>query len=376
MEEVNSKRRYDLDWLRVLATLAVLVYHCLMFFNPWPWHVKNNDLDSNVVVSLSLLIGSWLMPLFFVISGISVSYALRKRTIYEYVKERWFRLGIPLVFGVFVLSPPQVYIERITHDQFSGSFFTFLPHYFDGLYLEIGGTGNFAFVGLHLWYLFVLLIFTVVTLPILKFQWPLHLLTRINGKFMELVMVLLLIVLVSLVEVINLGGWDLFFYLMLFLYGYFIFSNETFQYQQRKNIKFYTLTAGISSILFFIWYLNGEIPTEGWTKWLFNVIRVVNCWSWLAVIFFIGIKFFSKSNRILRYCAEASMPFYVIHQPIIVLIGFYIKNLNISIPIKYFMLISISFIIITSIYHFLIKPFRYTRFLHGIGDRKVIKVNT
>ncbi|MFB3166995.1 hypothetical protein P5G62_007715 [Neobacillus sp. 179-C4.2 HS] len=34
-------RQYDLDWIRVLATLAVFIYHCFMFFNPWAWHVKN-----------------------------------------------------------------------------------------------------------------------------------------------------------------------------------------------------------------------------------------------------------------------------------------------------------------------------------------------
>jgi len=35
----------------------------------------------------------------------------------------------------------QVYLERLTHGQFSGSFFSFLPEYFNGVYLGISIPG-------------------------------------------------------------------------------------------------------------------------------------------------------------------------------------------------------------------------------------------
>jgi len=146
-------RQYDLDWIKVLATFMVFLYHCSMFFNPFDWHIKNNEINHSYIEFFSLLVGNWIMPLFFVISGISTNFALRKRNTQSFMNERLLRLGIPLVFGIFLLSPIQVYIERLTNHQFEGSLFQFLPHYFDGLYLEIGGTGNFAFFGHHLWYL-------------------------------------------------------------------------------------------------------------------------------------------------------------------------------------------------------------------------------
>lgn len=34
-------RRYDFDWLRVLLTLAVLVFHSLRFFNLEGWGIQN-----------------------------------------------------------------------------------------------------------------------------------------------------------------------------------------------------------------------------------------------------------------------------------------------------------------------------------------------
>ncbi|MDQ0970740.1 peptidoglycan/LPS O-acetylase OafA/YrhL [Neobacillus niacini] len=158
-------RQYDLDWIRVLATLAVFIYHCFMFFNPWAWHVKNNETDPTYITAISLFMSAWLMPIFFAVSGINSYYALLKRTGAQYLKERLSRLGIPLLFGVMILTPPQIYMERVSHGQYSGSFFNWYPHYFDGVYLDIGGSGNFAFVGLHLWYLFVLLVFSFITLP-------------------------------------------------------------------------------------------------------------------------------------------------------------------------------------------------------------------
>jgi hypothetical protein len=48
------KRQYHLDWIRVLATIVVFIYHCFMFFNPWAWHVKNNDLDPSYITAISL----------------------------------------------------------------------------------------------------------------------------------------------------------------------------------------------------------------------------------------------------------------------------------------------------------------------------------
>ena len=56
------------------------------------------------------------------------------------------------------------YVERVSHGQFTGNFLTFLPHYFGGLYAP-GGTGNFAFAGMHLWYLLALFVQTMVLLP-------------------------------------------------------------------------------------------------------------------------------------------------------------------------------------------------------------------
>jgi hypothetical protein len=38
---LQKTRRYELDWLRVLAILAIFVFHSARFFDRMDWHVKN-----------------------------------------------------------------------------------------------------------------------------------------------------------------------------------------------------------------------------------------------------------------------------------------------------------------------------------------------
>jgi hypothetical protein len=48
------------------------------------------------------------------------------------VSAQVLRLLVPLLVGIFTHIMLQVYLERVSHGQFSGSFFEFIPHYFDG----------------------------------------------------------------------------------------------------------------------------------------------------------------------------------------------------------------------------------------------------
>jgi peptidoglycan/LPS O-acetylase OafA/YrhL len=160
----TTSRRYDLDWLRVFAILAVFFYHSARFFDLDSWHIKN-AVTYGWVQARSDFMALWMMPLIFLISGASIFYALNKGGPGLFVKDKVLRLFIPLLAGIFTHVTLQVYLERVSRGQFVGTYFEFLPHYFDGLYTE-GGSGNFAWMGLHLWYLLVLFAFSLLLLPL------------------------------------------------------------------------------------------------------------------------------------------------------------------------------------------------------------------
>ncbi len=129
-------RRYDLDWLRVIAFALLIFYHVGMFFVPWSWHIKNNETSEWLTLPMWFL-NQWRLPLLFVISGMGTYFSLQKRTGGQFMRERVIRLLIPFVFGMLFIIPPQVYIERLANSQFTGSYFDFWPsEAFIGTYPE------------------------------------------------------------------------------------------------------------------------------------------------------------------------------------------------------------------------------------------------
>ena len=157
-------RLYYIDWLRILAMLTIFFFHNSRFFDPYPWHLNNAETSLGPEIFIEFC-NLWLMPIFFLLAGASIYYALKSRTAGGFVKERILRILIPIVtLGFFVIGPPQVYLERLANSDFSGNFFQFYSsEYFNGFY---GLGGNFALVPLHMWFLWLLFIFSLILLPI------------------------------------------------------------------------------------------------------------------------------------------------------------------------------------------------------------------
>jgi len=72
------------------------------------------------------------------------------------------------------------------------------------------------------------------------------------------------------------------------------------------------------------------------------------------------------NNRVLKYTNEAVLPFYILHQTVIVTIGFYIASLDASIAVKYLSIITSSFVVIASLYDLVIRWVNWLRFLFGM----------
>jgi peptidoglycan/LPS O-acetylase OafA/YrhL len=91
----QNQRRYDIDWLRITAMLTVFLYHNARFFDVFGWHLKNAE-KSFVVTLFIVLLTLWVMPLFFLLSGVGSWYALKSRATGQYLLDRVRRLLIPL----------------------------------------------------------------------------------------------------------------------------------------------------------------------------------------------------------------------------------------------------------------------------------------
>jgi len=377
----SNTRRYDNDWLTVLAMLTIFLFHCARFFNFEDWHVKNDILNEGMSYFVSI-VGQWIMPLFFLLSGISSYYSLRSRSSRAYVQNRFRRLVVPFLFGTFVvLIPVQVWIERVTHGAFAGSFLSFYPEYFKGFY-AFGG--NFAWMGLHLWYLEFLFLFTILTLPlfilfksdpVLKKTEKLHRLTDKPGTIFLLgipvfVMELIVNTQPEGIGIRVFGGWSLLTYLVVFVTGFWIAVDSGYRESIERH-RYVSLLLGVALTMLNFFFPINLSPLGEFAEYTISLLsRSYNSLFWLVAILGFGSKHLTANPPFLKYAREAVLPFYILHQTIIVVFGFYIVNWETGVVVKYPVLCLGSFVLILFFYHLLIKRFHPSRYLFGMKTRR------
>ena len=258
------QRRYDLDWLRVFAILSVFFYHSTRFFNQYDWHVKSPVVYPGVDL-LQRFAESWMMPLIFLISGASIFFAMGKGGSVADFKDKLLRLGVPLIVCVFTHASIQVYLDRLTHYQFFGSYFAFLPQYFQGIYLDGNpAAGNFALFGMHLWYLLVLLAYSALFYPL--FAWLKaggKRVLEITGNFLAFPGVIYLLAIPTLLFLdfiensplgdLAPGGWPIPAYIPFLLAGFILVSNARLQARIQKS-RWISLGIGIAFTAVYIFW--------------------------------------------------------------------------------------------------------------------------
>lgn len=137
------------------------------------WHIMNPQPDL-VVTLINALVIEWIMPLFFVISGIATYFSLAKRSPTQFARERFKRLMIPFLLpGLLVILPVHVYYDGIFHGAFSGSFVDFFLGPYFTKYFPFDTDFSLAYFadsnqGVYLWYVFWLFVFSLVTAHFFK----------------------------------------------------------------------------------------------------------------------------------------------------------------------------------------------------------------
>ncbi len=222
----NASRLHFIDWLRVLAVLLLFPFHVLRVFNAGEDFYVKADVLSQAVTDVLWFISVWHMPLLFFLAGCSTYYALRKRSAGEYAWERVKRLLVPLVFGIFILIPPQTwygarfnsgYEESYGHYLVSGDFLRWN--------VQDGGDYYGGFGIGQLWFILFLLIISLVLLPLVVWAargrgtgWARRWSARLARPAWWILPVVLLFIGDAAPEV---AGMGLVYYLVIFGLGFF-----------------------------------------------------------------------------------------------------------------------------------------------------------
>jgi peptidoglycan/LPS O-acetylase OafA/YrhL len=371
-------RRHDLDWLRFIAIVILLFFHTGMLFNPWDWHIKNNE-TSGTFRYWMLWLHFWRMPLLLFISGAGTYMALGKRSTSQFARERLSRLFIPLVFGMFVIVPPQIYYEHI--DEYHGywdfykTVFEFIPY----------PEGSFSWH--HLWFIMYLLVYSLIAIPLLVFlRSPASLRFKEKAKAILSSPAGILFIPATLILVTQIilrpyfpeethaliDDWAFFtFYLLFFLFGMICYSNPLLWEAIGKNRKHLLMTTLASLVPFYIFYFHRleliQLPlTLDTVETAFDVTAIYVSWFTVITVIAFGQHYLNRPHPWLAAINEGLYPFYILHQTVIIAIGYYLCQLPWSIAAKYWSVSLLTLVSCVLFYLAFIRPFNAVRVVFGM----------
>jgi surface polysaccharide O-acyltransferase-like enzyme len=329
-------RRHDLDWLRVLAFGLLILYHIgMLYVSRWGYHFKS-QYSSTGLENLMLLVNPWRMTVLWIISGVASCYMLDKLRWSRFLINRSARLLLPLAFGVWVIVPPQLFVEMTGNGDFSSNYWEFYRQFLqpDGAAFAKYSSGIWPHVDVnHLWYLRELWQFTlllVLFLPLLNWLRKNSVFARLTvpvGAFSVLAATPMLMIALDIAVIPEFGneGRRIGLGLAFFVLGYGI-AREGNVWQSFARVRHWALAlalmtfAGYLVVYHQVW-LDPNRDLSGTTGHILMVLDHSNRWFWLCAVFGYAHRHLNRPHPRLSYLSEGVFAYYIVHQTIILLLA-------------------------------------------------------
>ncbi|WP_026946801.1 acyltransferase family protein [Algoriphagus marincola] len=355
---MTTQRRYDIDWLRVIAIALLLIYHIAIVFQPWAMFlgfIKSEELLTGLWKPMTLL-NVWRIPFLFFVSGMGVYFAIRKRNWKELLMERSRRILLPFLFGVVAIVPIHFLIFQAYYN------------------LPLGYSAHPA----HLWFLGNISAYVLLLAPIFF-----YLKKSENGAFKKTLAVwmsnplgplslsLLFVLEVILVkpqvfEMYALTWHGFFIGILAFFCGFLlVYSGEAF-WKTVLNWRWAYL--GLALGMYLTRWMVYDLVAPGY-------LMAIESIFWIMAIFGFGYKYLNKPSAILSYLSQAAYPVYILHMVALHTAASVILPLNWPIFFKFPAIIGFTGIFCFVIFEFLIRRIPFLRPLFGLSwDFKTSKI--
>jgi hypothetical protein len=231
-------------------------------------------------------------------------------------------------------------------------------------------------------YLFV---FSVVTLPLflyLKKEAGQHLISRLAAFCEKRGAIFLLAIPLAIFQIALRARWpqyltwaDFFFWITFFIYGSLLVSDARFERAIARHGVMALVLGTACSVTFAISYFTGYLQLSELARYslkyaAFQVLLSLNAWSWVVALLSFGIRFLNVKTPVLKYANEAVLPFYILHQTVILTIGFHVVQWHVGIPAKYLVISATSLVATTSLYDLFVRRVNVMRFLFGMRPKR------
>ena len=345
-------RRYDIDWVRVIAIGLLLIYHVAIGFQPWGimiGFIANEKTWGSLWIPMQML-NIWRIPLLFFVSGMGVYFAIQNRNWKQLLLERAARILVPFLFGMFVIFPISLYIWQSYYD-------------FDRDYSANPG---------HLWFLGNIFLYVVILLPIFFFFKKnesgqfVSSIKRVFGSPFGLVLVMSAFVTEAMLvkpnpyELYAMTWHGFFLGFVAFFFGFcFVLSGENFWTMMLKW-RWVFLTAAI--LLFVIRYFYFDLKAP-----LYLIPVESNFWIFSVISF--AYKYLNHPSKKLDYLSQAAYPVYILHMIFLYLGSMVIFRFDIDVRLQ-FVLVLLFTVVGCFLTYELIRRVNILRPLFGLKMRE------
>jgi len=304
------------------------------------------------------------MPLLFVIAGAGMWFALKRRSGRAFIAERTWRLLIPAIVGMFLIVPPQVFLERVYNGDWSGGYLDFLwQRVFQ---FKPYPAGDFSWH--HLWFIIYLYVYVLLLVPLML--WWRNARRELKPGVWLYALALPLGINEALLkplfpETHNLiHDWYVFnHYLLLTIYGFVLASMpgvwDWFARQRHWSLAIGVAVVTVLLTLFKIGVVHRDTATDS---------VCANIFTWMCLLAFLGYgrQHLSFGNRLLSWARDASYPIYILHQTVIIMIAFKVIQEPWSPWTKYWVVLGATLLVCVLLYEFVLRRFALTRAAFGI----------
>jgi glucan biosynthesis protein C len=354
------ERRYDIDWLRVIAIWLLLIYHIAIVFQPWAMFlafIRSDALSTELWKPMTLL-NVWRIPILFYVSGMGLFFAMRKRNWMQLIGERTKRILVPFLFGIVAITPLHMFVFQ----KYYKMALDYYPH-----------------MG-HLWFLGNIFIYVILLLPVflvLK-KHENSKLKLISQKLMAYPLTPFIINVLFIAEALILKPTPFSMYaetwhgfvlgFLCFLFGFFfMYIGQSFW----KNVlKWRWLYLGFAVILFTVRFTLFATEAPGY-------LMVIESNSWIFAVFGFCHKYLNKSSTLLSYLSTAAYPIYIIHMVVLYGASAFILPLKLPVYISFPLIVVVTFAGCYIIYEFVIRRVNLLHPLFGLKwNQKMLKKKT
>lgn len=321
----TTNRRYDIDWIRVIAIGLLLIYHVAIGFQPWGMmiaFITNDNPWTSLWIPMSML-NVWRIPLLFFVSGMGVYFALQNRNWKQLIGERAGRILVPFLFGAIALVPIHMYLWQ---------------HYYKYPVSYSLGPG-------HLWFLANIFIYVMLFAPLFF-----YLKRNESGKLVCVIKKLFsnpaiftVVIGAFILEAVILKPfpyemyamtWHGFFLGMIaFLFGFcFVLSGKGF-WDMILKYRWIILALAITLFVLRLTYFGMNNPVY---------LLVTESQCWIISVFAFGYKYLNHGGKALTYLSQAAYPVYILHMIFLYLGSLFIFPLEMDVHVKFVLVLLIT----------------------------------